>query len=64
MSDISVSDADTFTLLKELLTRKDEQGDIIFNLNALPFDGGKVLLVTGLSVLKPVYLNTTKQEEE
>ena len=64
MSDISVSDADTFTLLKELLTRKDEQGDIIFSLNALPFDGDKVLLITGLSVLKPVYLNTTKQEEE
>ena len=61
---ITACDADTFTLLKELLTRKDEQGDIIFNLNALPFDGGKVLLVTGLSVLKPVYVNTTKQEEE
>jgi len=64
MSDISVSDADTFTLLKELLTRKDEKGDIIFRLNALPFDGDRVLLITSLSVLKPVYLNTTKQEEE
>tara|TARA_R100001530_G_scaffold125435_1_gene93956 strand:+ start:440 stop:628 length:189 start_codon:yes stop_codon:yes gene_type:complete len=62
MSDIS--DADTFTLLKELLLRKDESGDVIFNLNALPFEDSKVFLITGISVNKPVYINANKQEEE
>ena len=64
MSDISVSDADTFTILTELLSRKDAEGDEIFSLQTLSWDDKNVLLVTAISVKKPMYLELNKKEQE
>ena len=35
MSDISVSDADTFVLVKELLERKTDNGTVLFRENSI-----------------------------
>ena len=62
MSDISVSDVSTFALLQELMLRKDDEGDSIFSLNALPLGKDNALLITGIAVKKPMYLTEKKQE--
>ena len=64
MNDISASDASTFTILTELLSRKDKEGDEIFSLQTLSWDDKNVLLVTAISVKKPMYLELNKKEKE
>ena len=61
MSNLSVSDASALTLLQELMLRTDDEGDSVFRLNTLPFSKDNVLLITGISVLKPVYITEKKQ---
>tara|TARA_R110000744_G_scaffold101941_1_gene196271 strand:+ start:696 stop:944 length:249 start_codon:yes stop_codon:yes gene_type:complete len=63
MSDISVSEASTFTLLQELIKREDDTGDLIFQLNALSFKDDTVYLITGISVKKPMYISLDKKQE-
>ena len=62
MSNLSVADASALTLLQELMLRTDDEGDSVFRLNTLPFNNENVLLITGISVLKPVYITEKKQE--
>jgi len=61
MSNLSVSDASTFILLEELIIRKDDEGNSIFSIDALPYGNDNVLLITGISVRKPIYITEKKQ---
>ena len=62
MSNLSVSDASEFTLLQELMTRKGNDGEKLFSLNTLDINGNGSFLITGISVLRPIYITEKKQE--
>mgnify|MGYP003661077100 CR=1 FL=1 len=62
MSNLSVTDASTFTLLQELMTRLDNEGDKLFSINTLLINKDNSLLITGIAVKKPIYITEKKQE--
>ena len=62
MSNLSVSDASEFTLLQELMTRKNDNGERLFSLNTLSIGNDNALLITGIAVQKPIYITEKKQE--
>ena len=62
MSNLSVTDASTFTLLQELMTRLDNEGDKLFSINTLSINKDNSLLITGIAVKKPIYITEKKQE--
>ena len=64
MSDLSVTDASTLTLLQELMLRKDDEGDLIFTLNVLHLSKNNSFLITGISVKKPMYITEKKQRPQ
>ena len=61
MSDISVSDADTFVLVKELLERKTDNGTVLFRENSITLEDNTVQL---LGLVANVQMTLTPPSEE
>ena len=62
MSDISVSDADTFVLVKELLERKTDNGTVLFRENSITLEDNIIQLLGLVANVQMTY--TPPSEEE
>lgn len=57
---IEIKKASVPMLLGELLQRKDDNGNLLFNARALPMSNGKMLMLT----ITPNFMFWINQEEE
>tara|TARA_A100001391_G_C5014618_1_gene264137 strand:- start:213 stop:407 length:195 start_codon:yes stop_codon:yes gene_type:complete len=63
MSDLSVTDADTLVILKELVSRTNNNQDKMFKVNAVKVRED-TLMITNINVIQPLYIKNPDAGEE
>ena len=63
MSDLSVTDADTLVILKELVSRTNNNQDRMFKVNAVKVRED-TLMITNINVIQPLYIKNPDAGEE
>tara|TARA_Y100001938_G_scaffold133672_1_gene193288 strand:+ start:180 stop:371 length:192 start_codon:yes stop_codon:yes gene_type:complete len=63
MIDVMLSKATVPMLLHELLTRKGNDGNVLFNAHSVPIAGGKVMLTSITPNFTMTWIPENKEEE-